>query len=150
MLWRRYRNSSPHGADIDAKRGDDGTPLDLATWNHATETSLALIEHGADVPGERLARDYTPLHRAAWNNDSEVALWFSSSAAPTSTRRTGPARRPSIGRRNTNSREVALALIERGADIHAKNNEGKTPWDVAMQENAQGVLAVLREQSAEE
>ena len=52
----------------------------------------------------------------------------------TSTPRTRDARRPCITRRisylNSNP-EVATLLMQRGADIHARDNAGKTPCQLA-------------------
>jgi len=43
--------------------------------------------------------------------------------------------------------DVALLLIERGADVNSRNNEGKTPLDVAREEGHVEVARVIEEHS---
>ena len=54
-----------HGADVDAKDGNQSTPLHLALSSWSPETVRLLIEQGADV-NARDGNDKTPLHLASY------------------------------------------------------------------------------------
>jgi ankyrin repeat protein len=53
-----------HPEHVDARGGEDGTPLHAAASAGHSDILLLLIEHGADVNGRGLNGD-TPLHRAS-------------------------------------------------------------------------------------
>ena len=53
-----------HGADVDARAGDEWTPLHRAAGNGHTECVTALLRHGADI-NSRACGGSTPLHQAA-------------------------------------------------------------------------------------
>jgi ankyrin repeat protein len=87
-----------NGANIDMADSSQDTPLHVASGQGDTDIVNILIDNGAAVDA-RDSFQNTPLHRA-------LNLG---------------------GRFNNDNREVAIALIKRGADVYAENNSGNTP-----------------------
>ena len=105
------------GADPNATREDDLTPLHDAARYHVNEAVVeALIEGGADVgartdTGRAEEGDYTPLHFAAEFNENV---------------------------------SVTQALIDAGADVNARETEQRFPLFLAVgNENYLGVMEAL-------
>ena len=105
------------GADLDAEDPAYSTPLYLAAEEGYPKVVEFLISKGAEVNVKSSWSGYTPLHRAAWG---PVAL------------------RKHIGggtvweaELNENYLEIVGMLLEKGAKVNARDNDGKTALDQA-------------------
>ena len=99
------------------------TPLHIAAWGDARETTLVLLNHGGIEKKDNEGR--TPLHWAAWANAQKVALLLIERGADVRAK-TLSGGTPLMEAAEGNAREIALALIERGADARTKNHFGYT------------------------
>ena len=124
------------GADIRAKSDAGWTPLHWAAGESAQETALALIKAGADVQAKEDDMGFTPLHLAARYDAWEVAT-----QAP---------RNVPVDDLMWDAQEIALALIERNADVNAKDDVwGKTPLHYAAARNAGEIARAVIEAGAD-
>jgi ankyrin repeat protein len=62
----RFLASDAIGADINAVRGNNFTPLHGAAMNGRTEICIFLLEQGANPNIQTDPQAYVPLHSAAW------------------------------------------------------------------------------------
>lgn len=134
-----------HGADLHAKAHDGQTPLSVAIAQSNLEIVQLFLEAGAEV-NIKDKNLMTPLH---------VAVSFDSfERSKESVRRTAA----KIDRLYVLSEmpydksffsmmyglpEIVALLLEYGADIHAKNNEGKTPSMIALEKGHTDILKLL-------
>jgi ankyrin repeat protein len=138
------------GADINAKDGKDYTPLFCAIWKEDQDIVKLLVTKGADV-SYTPKDDYPPLHYAVWNEDvNTVRLLVDHGAKFDVKDRDGSTafrEAASQGAREllqvfiTKGADVSTlplaacvgdlgrmkALVEKGADIKAKDELGWTP-----------------------
>lgn len=63
-----------NGADINGRRKDDQTPLNLAVFNQQHEAARILLEKGADVNSVNGDQRTTPLHTATFLADERMVL----------------------------------------------------------------------------
>ena len=152
------------GAAIDAK-GDDGrTPLHYAAEANAREAAEVLLKNGADV-NAKAENGVTPLHRAAEANASQVAGVLIQNEADVNAKVTLHASisphytaildkvesddrnladsTPLHAAAFANTCEVAEVLLQNGAAIDAKGDNGGTPLHNAAFANACEVAEVL-------
>jgi len=116
------------GADVNAKKWDDQTPLHWASNDGVTRV---LLEYGAD-PNARDSDNHTPLHRAMRRESAEAArvlLENGMDANARDSRNQTPLHLASqFGSLDGVRRR---SLLQQGADIHARDFEGRTPFQVA-------------------
>ena len=121
--WKKKENIEiaklliKQGADVNVKISHkslmESTPLKLAIYNGLFKVAELLIKHGADV-NTKNKYGYTLLHN--------VDRWFSSDNKTTAP---DP---PTPSPYNLKTRyKTAKLLIEKGADVNAKNGSGDTP-----------------------
>jgi len=122
------------GADLDADDPYYSTPLYLAAEEGHPEVVEFLISKGAKVNVKSSSSGYTPLHRAAWG--------------PV-TRRFGQGVEKFGVDPKENYREIVAFLISKGAEINARDNDGKTPLDQATWSDKGETAALLRKHGAE-
>jgi ankyrin repeat protein len=105
------------GADVDcvASHRLAVTPLHAALFGRQAEAARLLIESGADVTA---ARGGAGWKRAGW-----TALHYAAGMGFDS---------------------LVLPLLERGADLSRRDEEGKTPLEVAIDANHHDIADVLR------
>jgi len=105
------------GADVNrvATHRIGVTPLHAALFGRQVEAALLLVEHGADVT---LARGGSGLKRAGW-----TALHYAAGMG---------------------FRTLVQPLLDRGADPSRRDEEGKTPLDVAIDSHNHDIVEVLR------
>lgn len=103
---KKYKNS---GGDINAKCGEWGgtTLLHQAAARQRTSIAQWLMSSGADI-NSRDENGNTPLHEAV---EAEIEEYMS-------------------GQVNSLEFKVTKKLFEMGADKLAKNNDGKSPYDI--------------------
>jgi len=131
------------GIDIDVKNEDSETPLHATTGStlpHPTETTLWLIEHGADINAQSTPFYKTPIMSFFfWGGDKRVESSYTVLQA-------AMAAGYDITLSNNNgdnmlhyatwvgrNPEIIAYLLEQGADITVKNNDGKTAYDLALE-----------------
>jgi ankyrin repeat protein len=105
------------------------TPLLRAACYGRLTIVKILVEAGADMK----ARDedgWTVLHRAAWKGDAELVQFLVDNGALELLDVTDNAGNTPLHRAARNL-PVAQMLVESGARVNAKNNYGKTPYQVA-------------------
>lgn len=119
-----------HGADVNARNGNDLTPLDCAVENMHGEIVRLLLSAGADV-NTRDSFGVTPLHRAIdiEVEDSNYAYDVEGVTRPPST-------------------SITAILIEHGADPDATDKEGETPLQWAAKLGHEAGVELLRSRRA--
>ena len=73
-----------------------------------------LIDRGAALDAQRKSTGRTPLHEAALSGDGASSV------------------------------RIVTLLMEAGARVDMKDNQGKTPWRTALTKNHQAVAKILR------
>ena len=122
-------------------------PLYLAAVKNAREAAAALIAGGADVNGVA-GNGHAILHIASWNGAQEAAeLLFTRRIDVDAT--LGTDDRTPLHLATKNGRlKMARFLLDRGADIQAKNDIGESPLHLAAQNNARDTAALLLDRGA--
>ena len=130
-----------NGADIEAKDGHGCTPL-FYTFEYYPQATKFLIERGADIEA-RNSNGETPLFYAVsrrirldleWNEDDEdEADDDEFEDTDDSDLETKPC--------------AVRFLIEHGANVNVRNNAGKTPLDLAVEEGDAELIEMLRKRS---
>ncbi|KAH9027852.1 ankyrin repeat-containing domain protein [Lactarius hengduanensis] len=133
-------------ADVNA-RDDDWTALYLAAEEGHLEAVRVLLENDADPNVRRW--NGTPLYRALVDDHLEVAqLLLKYGADINSPDLSGETLLHLASK--SGDKKTARQLLERGANIHARNGEGKTPLQVvALGEKYQDTVQLLLQYGAE-
>ena len=129
------------GADVNAKDDDGRTPLLSAVLRENIELISILIQAGADLN----AKDndgFTPLDLAEGGKH-----WAAAKALEDAIINTGKPNSHALlelGKKwKTITAAEVLAMINAGADVHAKNNDGNTPLHAAAWKGNAEVIPVL-------
>jgi ankyrin repeat protein len=118
------------GADVNAKKNDEWTPLLLASSWSCIELAKFVLDAGADMEAKN-KYGVTPLHMASGGNCIElVKLLLDRGADVRAKDRDGQTPLHSTSHWD-NHIEIAEILIKAGADVEAKNKWGETPLYVA-------------------
>jgi ankyrin repeat protein len=139
-----------HGADVNAHGHAGQAPIHGAVDSGHTQGFRMLIEHNADIhirddDGE------SPLHRAAKYGDHDrvdmmqVLLDHGANPNTLDNSNSTPFHHLSRWRREV---EGVPLLLKHGASIHAENDEGKTPLQLALEDGHDDVAACLKEHGA--
>jgi ankyrin repeat protein len=140
------------GADVNAKSIDGGTPLDQAeaAWVKKfaaarKETAALLRKHGGKHGGK--AGEYRSIHAAADRGDIEAVKQYLAAGRDVNAKdrkfgntplhyATGGGYTRIFALKTTDEphyKEIAELLIAKGADVNAKDANGETPLDWAIQ-----------------
>ena len=120
-----------HPEHINARGGDEVTPMHIAArYGHVDVLSL-LLEHGAgvDVQGKH---SFTPLYLASWSGKLEVGEFLLDCGADINARGQGGAT-PLSGALHEGRFDFVRMLVKRGANISTHGTSGYTPlhWAVS-------------------
>ena len=150
------------GVVVDAKDNNGQTPLHLATERGSAEVVVALLNKGAAV-GAKDNNGQTPLHLATERGSAEMVellrewerkQWNQQLAKEEDTfvERVGRKPKPSGRFKGETDLHITVRLdlprltkrlLDKKADIDAKDNDGNTPLHLAVRENAAAAAAVL-------
>lgn len=126
-----------HGADVEAVSEQQGSrPLHLAADAGSIDVLALLLKAGADIEAtDSLGR--RPLSRAAAAGQSEAVEFLLDSGTEIDARN-GPSNRTSLIEAAYKGRMGSTRLlVQRGADINARDDRGKTAlWYAATQESS--------------
>ena len=105
------------GANVHAKNSHGQTPLHLASENNFPEIVALLLAFGADVDAQDDSH-MTPLHVAlsssSWSSGTSCSSWSSWSCSS-----------------SEDLKKVIDLLLEHHANVHLRNDDGKTPLQIA-------------------
>ena len=126
------------GANPNATNKHGGTPLMLAD---TTEVTKFLLDHGANVNATDKG-DRTALMRAYTAEATNFLLDHGADIEAKDHRDWTPLMHAVFS-----PVEVVKALIKKGANIHAKNDQGETALQIALDHNRHEIVNVLEEQA---
>jgi ankyrin repeat protein len=120
-----------NGAVVNNQNNREQTPLYIAVLYGYEKIIPVLIKNGANIDMADSSQD-TPLHVASGQGDTDIVNILIDNGAAIDARdsfQNTPLHRALNlgGRFNNDNKEVAIALIKRGADVYAENNSGNTP-----------------------
>jgi len=140
------------GAEIDARDEWDRTPLILALCDGYEDVAELLVDKGADVNAiDTYGR--TPLLCAFhWTSESAVKFLIARGADVNVITRPHTyvfgifalEHKPLHDAARLGYKNIVGLLIDKGADVNAKNGDGQTPMDVASGAGHQDIVELLR------
>ncbi|KAL7926138.1 putative ankyrin repeat-containing protein [Trichoderma austrokoningii] len=136
-----------------------------ATENVHMEVIAQLVEKGTDPNTRVISREKsTPLHWAAKSSNAGIIRFFLGRGAKVNARDNhgetplhyaaseqsyAPILKILLDNgadiNTTNGKEAMKVLLESGADVDSKDNDGKTPWDMAQQRGFRKGMEILME-----
>ena len=136
-----------HGADLNLRDDDQGSPLQLASMGGHVGAIQLLLEYGADVNHPESIFGWTPLIRAAQNGRVEVARFLLQHNADVDGKDKGGSTALHCASYK-GSLEMVQALLEWGADVHARNSLDVTPFETALRYGYRDIEQLLLEYGA--
>jgi ankyrin repeat protein len=124
--------------------GDGFTGLHLASFFGQTRVVRYLLDSGSDIAAvSRNPLGVQPLHAALASKKVETAQFLISRRAPVNTRQAGEGLTPLHYAAAHGHEDIVRQLLKRGADIAAKNSDGKTPLMMAEERGHASLVALL-------
>ena len=117
------------GAELNPIDPSWGTPLHLAAEQAQVEVVKFLLNKGARVNVSNPSWGHTPLHRAAWG--------------PV-VRRFGQEAKDLGADPNPDYKKIIALLVAEGAEINARDHEGETPLDQAVEGGSDETVTLLK------
>ncbi len=133
-----------HGANIEAKDGNENTSLQRVAWRNLEIVKL-LLDRGAQVNTKNV-HGTTPLHQAANRGQTAIVDLLLDHGADINAERSFNGDTPlhwSVASRWGRIETVKL-LIDGGADIDAKNKDGDTPLDDAVRNGKLEAVSLIQ------
>lgn len=118
------------GTDVNAPLPDGRTPLQMAAADGREVFVRQLLDHGAD-PQARGPDGHTALEAALLNGRVQVATVL----APRGTTLDASALLLEVARHDVHDRDVLGFLLQRGANLEARDAAGDTPLLIAVRRN---------------
>ena len=129
-------------ADVNAADGRDRMPLHEAAQDGHLEAAELLLDNGAAVEAkDHLGR--TPLHCTAGMSFVESLFLWATEEADGEEDEGDPIL-------NAARLEIARLLVERGAEVNAKDDDGMTPLQLAIEADRTALADLLREHGFDE
>ncbi len=125
--------------DIEASANNGDTALMIASYTHNTEAVKALLAHDAEVN----RHGWAPLHYAAAVGDADIVKLLLDKSAyidAESPNKTTPLMMAARGGQT----ETAKVLIEAGADVSLKNDQGLNAVDVALKNDHRDTADLIK------
>ena len=127
------------GSEINTRDKDGNSPLHVAVQNNYKDSGLILISNGADIFLTNNAGE-SPL-RLSYNLNSGREDWLISKKTIASKDATGNT--PLHLAAEWNNPKMIVYLLDKGADINAKNDTGETPFFSSMKGNSPACIDAL-------
>jgi Ankyrin repeats (3 copies) len=141
-----HRNKS----SVEPRGNDENTPLHSAACYGALEMVQVLLDYGVDVNAQNEYHN-TPLDyasRSGHRNDARVARLLIAHGADPNSRESSRGFTPLHRASRFGRIEIVRLLIEHGANVEAKDDEGRTPLDWARGEQREEIIKLLSEHVA--
>nr|WP_253309278.1 ankyrin repeat domain-containing protein [Rickettsia endosymbiont of Ceutorhynchus assimilis] len=133
------------GASLEAKDNSDNTPLHNACNNGHVKVVEYLVEEGASLKVKNKDGE-TPLHVAAQHDSTlEVIEFILNRDLSGINDITNNGRTPLHLAIQGNKPSTVKLLLNKGANINAKDKDGKTPLDLAMQEGYTNIVEMIEQ-----
>lgn len=139
-----------NGSDPDCKTPIGITPLYMATYDNPNSFQMVslLLSKGCDKNAKSIYGHF-PLYNAIEQRNVEVAKLLIESGADTNAVVTEDGGETALHiAAKYDDDDIALELINRGADINAKTDQNETPVSIATLNNSEKVLKLLMEHHA--
>ena len=138
------------GANMEEAPGD-ACPLWLALTTANEDLASILVRYGVDTDHWEEGADgasQTLLHRALDASDEKTACFLIRSGCEVNSPRRGGADSPLHLCAQWGLEQVAATLLEHGAEINPRDDEGKTPLHTAIEQHQAGLVQLLLRQPA--
>jgi len=161
-----------NGADVNAKKRSDNTPLlmaalegreqlenllnakgayvtdDIVTYLRELEKLKGLMEGDANIDSRYLS-DATPLHLVALDGNKELAEFLIAKGANVNAR-CSFGETPLHFAAGGGHAEAVELLVAKGANVNAKDYQGKTPFWWAREKGHKNIVELLRRHGVDE
>ena len=139
---KKYLNDG--SVNVNGTDRDGWTALHYACSKGYGDIAELLLDHGADIDARSYYNDTTPLHFAClYDHASTTKLLLDRGCAVNSVRYDGETALHTACR--LGSMECVKELLAHGADTTVKDNNGKTPLDVAKRSKNQSIIDLVME-----
>jgi quinoprotein dehydrogenase-associated probable ABC transporter substrate-binding protein len=131
-----------HGADVNLRDRDGWTPIMTAAYCDAADDVRVLAAHGAD-PNALSAQNLTPLGIAVQYGKDKAALALLEAGAQPGRPIGAAGYTPLMLASANDARALAQALIQKGADVNARNSGGVTALMMAAANGRADIVELL-------
>ncbi len=132
------------GAHVNERDTEHATPLIYASRRGRAEVAKLLIKYGADVNAQdRIG--WTALQAASRYGHADVVGLLLDHSADVNAMKHDQWTALHLALYDRSSFETVKALLEKGADVHARNDIGRTPFQVATRIGDQQIMQLLLE-----